>query len=256
MQRPEVSVIAPALNERGNLGRLLSEIAEALSDTSFEVIVVDDASGDGSQRLLEELSFSDHRLRPHFLTKRCGQSGALLKGLELARGHVVVTMDADLQNPPSEIPRLLEHLAEVDMVCGRRERRADSLPRRLASRVANRIRSRFLGDPFTDIGCSLRAYRAWTLAAVPLFDGVHRFLPLFALAAGATFVEIPVEHRPRVSGDSKYGALRGRLGRGIWDLVGVRWLLSKRIDFDDARVSRLQEDRVRAGLIGTWEEGH
>lgn len=137
-----------------------------------------------------------------------------------------MTLDTDLQNDPTDIPRLLDtlELGGYGVVSGRRTERRDSWLRRAASKIANGVRRRILDDPFVDIGCSLKAYESSYLRTLPLFDGLHRFLPIFAVWSGATAVEVPVAHRPRTRGVSKYGAVRGRLGRGLGDLCALLWL--------------------------------
>ncbi len=158
-----------------------------------------------------------------WLEQNAGQSAALAAGLSRARGDVVITLDADLQNDPADIPRLLAALADADVVSGVRERRHDSWLRRVSSRVANATRRAVLGDQVTDIGCSLKAYRREVLQDLPMFVGVHRFLPALCTFRGARLAEVAVHHRARTLGVSKYG-MGNRLWRGIHDLIGVSWL--------------------------------
>jgi glycosyltransferase involved in cell wall biosynthesis len=157
------------------------------------------------------------------LERNAGQSAALAAGLLRARGDAVVTLDADLQNDPADIPMLLEALDQADVVSGVRARRHDSWIRLVSSRVANATRRAVIGDTITDIGCSLKAYRREALADLPMFVGVHRFLPALCGFRGARLVERPVRHRPRTMGVSKYG-MSNRLWRGLHDLIGVAWL--------------------------------
>ncbi len=221
---PQLSIVAPVFNEAGNLERLAREIAEAMAraELDYELVLVDDMSSDGSREELERLMSVDARARVLGLERHAGQSAAVLAGIRAARAPIVVTIDADLQNEPADIPTLVQLLEEHDVVSGVRVARRDTLIRRLASRVSNRARRLVLGDPCTDIGCALKAYRADALRDLPAFDGLHRFLPVLALRNGGSYVELPVRHRPRIRGSSKYN-LRGRFLRGILDLFGVAW---------------------------------
>lgn len=223
---PEISVVAPVYNEGESVDRLYREIVQALDKEgrSFEVVLVNDASDDDSLDRMLKIAGSDPRMKVLDLAERSGQSAALAAGIEHARGSIVVTLDADLQNDPGDIPMLLDRLDEFDIVSGIRAQRHDSWSRKLASRIGNGARRLVLGDPFTDIGCSLKAYRAEFLRDLPVFDGMHRFLPVLAQMRGGRATEVPVSHRPRYFGESKYGAVRGRFLRGIADLIGVRWL--------------------------------
>jgi dolichol-phosphate mannosyltransferase len=231
-QKGLVSIVIPAYREIENLDPLLAELRAALEriPAAAELVLVDDGSGDGTaERLLAE-SRIDPRVRPVLLEARSGQSAALAAGLLRAGGDVIVTMDADLQNDPADIPRLLEALEHADVVSGIRRERNDTWIRRVSSRVANGVRRGVLGDPVTDIGCSLKAYRREALEAMPLFVGAHRFLPALCVLRGARFVEIDVHHRPRRRGVSKYG-LGNRLWRGIADLAGVMWLRQRLVRY-------------------------
>ena len=221
---PQLSIVAPVYNEAGNLKRLVAETRDSIeaADLDYELILVDDRSTDGSREELVELATGNERLRVLSLERHAGQSAALLAGLRAARAPLVVTLDADLQNDPADIPAIVALLEDHDVVSGVRAKRRDTLLRRLASRVSNRIRRLILGDPCTDIGCALKGYRSDVLDGLPAFNGLHRFLPVLALRHGGSYAEIPVGHRPRTSGTSKY-TLRGRLLRGILDLFGVCW---------------------------------
>jgi glycosyltransferase involved in cell wall biosynthesis len=232
-----VSVVAPVHDEVDNLAELVAQIHAALEPLElaegYEIVLVDDASRDGSRELLRELSAADPRCRGLFLEQQSGQSAALLAAIRSARGKTVVTLDSDLQNDPADIPKLLERLDQgFAMVSGVRAKRRDGWLRRVASRIANRFRRAVLGDPFSDSGCALKAYRAELLVDLPAFNGLHRFLPILALDRledPKLACELAVNHRSRTAGTSSYGAIRGRLSRGLWDLVGVRWLLARRV---------------------------
>lgn len=228
---PELSIVIPVYNEAENLPILVSEIRKVLSwaDLTYEVILVDDASIDASPGVMRQLANANEDLRVIRHDRNLGQSAALIAGFERARGAIVVTLDADLQNDPADIPRLLEELDDCDVVCGVRAKRQDSWLRKASSRIANGARNWMTAESITDVGCSLRAYRAESLRLLPVFDGMHRFLPTLLRLNGARIREIEVNHRPRRFGTSKYG-VHNRLWRGIADLFGVRWLQKRWID--------------------------
>ena len=222
---PQLSAVVPAYNEVESLPQLLTELRAALDGAGqpWELVLVDDGSTDGTGELLRAEAARVPRLAVVRFEKNAGQSAALAAGLQRARGDVVVTLDADLQNDPADIPDLLAALAGADVVSGVRARRHDSWIRLVSSRIANATRRAVLGDKVTDIGCSLKAYRRDVLVGLPMFVGVHRFLPALCQFRGARVVEVPVHHRPRTRGVSKYG-MGNRLWRGIHDLIGVSWL--------------------------------
>jgi glycosyltransferase involved in cell wall biosynthesis len=221
----DLSIVIPAYNEIESLPVLLAELRDAIAacQKSAEILIVDDGSTDGSGAWLLEETRRNTSLRPVLLAERCGQSAALAAGLAHARGDIVVTLDADLQNDPADLPRLLAALENADVVSGVRTGRQDSWVRLVSSRIANAVRRAALGDPVTDIGCSFKAYRREQLEQLPMFVGVHRFLPALCVFRGARFAEVPLSHRARRHGVSKYG-VSNRLWRGIHDLIGVSWL--------------------------------
>ena len=221
MPPPDVSIVVPVFNEERSLPQLVSEIDAAMTSvsSSYEMVFVDDGSTDGSRAVLRELAARDRRLRVAALPRNSGQSAALAAGFRLARGASVVTLDADLQNDPADIPRLLAALDGVAVVSGVRRNRRDDWLRRVSSRIANGVRRSVLDDGVTDVGCSLKAYRAEYLRRIPAFNGFHRFLPALIQMAGGSVREIDVAHRPRVHGTSKYG-VGNRLWRGLVDLFG------------------------------------
>jgi len=225
LTRPQLTAVVPAYNEVESLPQLLRELRTALDATgrTWELVLVDDGSTDGSGELLQAEAARDARLVVLRFVKNAGQSAALAAGLARARGDAVVTLDADLQNDPADIPNLLAALAGADVVSGVRAKRHDSWIRLVSSRIANATRRAVLGDQVTDIGCSLKAYRREVLEGLPMFVGVHRFLPALCGFRGARVVEVHVHHRPRTLGVSKYG-MGNRLWRGIHDLIGVSWL--------------------------------
>lgn len=228
-----VSLVIPIHNERENLAPLMREIDGALTGMEFEVLAVDDGSTDGSLGELRRVAPSHDRLRIVSLARRRGQSAAILAGVDAAGGTIVVTLDGDRQNDPAEVPRLVERLeADEDLaaVVGYRVQRADSGWKRLQSRVANTVRNLVTGDSVRDTGCSLKAMRREVVETLPRFDGMHRFLPTLIRYSGGRVLEVPVSHRPRVAGVTKYG-MKNRALRGLRDALGVRWLGKRRLDY-------------------------
>ena len=226
--RPPVaslSAVVPVYDERENLAPLVQELRRALEalGIDFEILLVDDGSRDGSFEVLTQLAGRVPELRVLRLDANRGQSAALCAGFAAARGDAIVTLDGDLQNDPADIARLLGQLAESDMVAGVRRERHDGWLRRASSRVANAVRSAVLGDGVVDTGCSLKLFRRELAAGFPRFAGMHRFLPALVQIQGGRVVQLPVNHRPRRSGCSKYG-IGNRLFRGLVDLGGVFWL--------------------------------
>ena len=222
-----VSVIVPLFNEEENMSILQSELRAALAGVDHEIIFVDDGSIDRTAERVEKAP----NVRVIRFAKNGGQSAALYAGLQAANGAVAVLIDGDLQNDPVDIPRLLAEISRgVDLVCGYRARRKDTLVKRLTSRIANAVRSRYTKDGVRDTGCTLKAMRRECVSALVPFKGMHRFIPALIKAAGYRLVEIPVAHRPRRFGQSKYG-LGNRALRATVDMFGVRWLLSRRLNY-------------------------
>ena len=224
--RVAISVIVPAKNEEQNLPVLIERLFAVLRDQGepFEVIVVNDGSADGSMRVLRALAATHRELRVIDLARNYGQTAAMMAGLDHARGETIVPIDADLQNDPEDIPRLLEKIAEgFDVVSGWRKDRKDAAIRRnFVSRMANRIISRLSGVHLHDYGCSLKAYRRGVIGPVRLYGEMHRFVPIYAAWYGARIAEIPVNHSPRLHGKSNYGL--ERIGKVVLDLMVVRFL--------------------------------
>ena len=228
---PEISLVIPVFNEEESLEILAAEIREALgaADLSYEVLFVDDGSSDRSPEILGRIQAADRRVRVLRQRRNAGQSAAFDAGFRFARGGVVVTLDADLQNDPHDIPRLLEALGQADVVCGVRANRRDTWVRRASSRIANGVRNRLTHDRVTDTGCSLKAFRAGFLQRLPMFHGMHRFLPTLLRMEGARVVEIAVNHRQRRFGVAKYG-IGNRVFRALADLFAVRWMQKRWLD--------------------------
>lgn len=220
-----VSVVLPVYNEETNVAPLVSELMAALGNTEFEIVAVDDGSTDGSLPELKRLQ-ADHPVRLIVMDRHAGQSAAFQAGFDAARGDVVVTMDADGQNDPADIPQLVAHLAadpRCAAVVGYRVRRADSGWKRVQSAIANAVRNWLTGDRIRDTGCSLKAMRREVVTTLPQFNGMHRFYPTLIRRQGGVVIEMPVSHRPRRSGKSKYG-MANRVLVALRDAFGVRWL--------------------------------
>jgi len=224
---PDLSVVVPVFDEEPNLRLLHARVSEALAGhPSWELVLVDDGSRDGSAGLIRELAAGDGRVRGVFLARNCGQTTALRCGFERARGSLVATLDADLQTDPAEVLVLLAALGSNDAVVGYRTRRNDTWLRRVSSRIANAVRNRLSGDQVRDTGCPLKVFRRAALEGLPLLEGMHRFLPTLLRMHGFTVLEHPVSHYPRHAGRSKYG-VRNRALRAFRDLLAVRWMRSR-----------------------------
>jgi dolichol-phosphate mannosyltransferase len=220
----KLSVVIPVFNEEDNLEPLLDELFPVLNKvgSGFEIICVDDASTDGSFSVLLELKKKYSELRVVQHTMNCGESAGEATGFFHARGDWIITIDADQQNDPADIPALLEASKNADAVCGVRQQREDDWVKRISSRVANGFRNRVTGDVIADAGCTFRALRREALREIPVFNGMHRFLPTLLRLQGFTVIEIPVNHRPRTRGESKYG-IGNRMFRGLVDCVAILW---------------------------------
>ena len=223
----DVSVVVPLYNEEQSVAMLQRELADALTGLDYEIIFVDDGSQDETGVRIA----ANPRTRVLHFEKNAGQSAAIFAGLQAVRSEVAVLIDGDLQNDPADIPRLLAEISRgADLVCGYRARRKDTLLKRITSRVANFVRSRFTRDGVPDTGCTLKAMRRDCIGALVPFKGMHRFIPALVKGAGYRLVEIPVNHLPRRFGQSKYG-LGNRALRATIDMFGVRWLLSRRLNY-------------------------
>jgi glycosyltransferase involved in cell wall biosynthesis len=227
-EAPEISVFLPVYNEEPNLRPLHAKLEEALKrlNRTAEIIYVDDGSTDGSLKVLREVAESDKRVRVVALKRNYGQTAAMAAGIDAAHGEVLIPMDADLQNDPADIIRLLDKLDEgYDVVSGWRKNRKDKMvTRKIPSMIANRLISWIGGVPLHDYGCSLKAYRREALQDVRLYGEMHRFIPIYASWAGARVSEIPVEHHPRTMGKSKYGL--SRTLKVVFDLMTIKFMAS------------------------------
>lgn len=232
-ETPALAVVIPVFDEEDSLRPLHAELDAALASLAggAEILFVDDGSRDGSLAVMEELAEKDPRVRVLALDGHHGQSAALDAGFRAVTAPVTATLDADLQNDPADLPRLVALLdgaeagteAGADVVNGVRVERHDSWQKRASSRVANAVRNRVTGESVTDVGCSLRVMRTVFLRRIKLYRGLHRFLPTLLALEGARVVEVPVSHRPRSYGRSKYG-VGDRLFTGVVDLLAVRWM--------------------------------
>ena len=226
--RPELSIFLPVYNEEENLQPLHEKLREALEQLgrSYEILYIDDGSTDGSLARLRELALLDERMRVIAFRRNYGQTAAMSAGIDHARGDILIPMDADLQNDPADIQRLLAKLDDgYDVVSGWRKDRKDHwLTRRLPSMLANRLVSRIAGITLHDYGCSLKAYRRDALTDVKLYGEMHRFIPIYAAWAGARVAEIPVTHHARQAGQSKYGL--SRTGKVLFDLITIKFMSS------------------------------
>ncbi|HEX2833072.1 MAG TPA: glycosyltransferase family 2 protein [Thermoanaerobaculia bacterium] len=235
MSQPDLSVVFPVYNEEENVPLLLREIAQALEGRgwTYEIVAVDDGSTDRSLDVLRAAREQYPMLRVLALKKNSGQTAALDAAWRNARGRLVVSLDADLQNDPADIPRMMQKLEEsgVDMVIGVRVNRQDTWSRKMQSKIGNGVRNMITGDQITDTGCSLKLVKKEAVDRVRLFTGMHRFLPTLVRYAGYRVIEMPVHHRPRQFGQSKYGAMN-RAFRGLADCFAVRWMGKRMLNYD------------------------
>ena len=229
----DISVVVPVYNEEENLPVLIPQIAEVLGPLgkTYEMIFVDDGSQDHSRRLLKEMALQYPQIRILGFKKNCGETAAGAAGIKEARGGIVITIDADLQNDPKDIPRMLDYLKEYDMVTGWRQKREDSWVKRITSRIANRIRNSLSGEEIQDSGCTFRAYKRECLQDIKLYKGMHRFIPTLVKMEGYRVIEIPIAHHPRKFGVSKYTTWN-RMWRAFVDLLAVKWMKSRHIHYE------------------------
>jgi dolichol-phosphate mannosyltransferase len=227
---PQISIIIPLFNEVENVVPLADQVLTAMKGEKlpFEIVLVDDASTDGTWEKIMAENQKDSRVRGLRHGRNSGQSAALWTGYRGSSSPIIVTLDGDLQNDPADIPRLLAGLSEYDVVCGMRVKRQDNWVRKISSKIARAARKSVFGVDFRDTGCGLRAFKRPVLDSLFAFNGFHRFMPVLAHSAGARVVEISVNHRQRTAGKSKYGVWN-RMWRGIVDLFGVSWYQKRRI---------------------------
>jgi glycosyltransferase involved in cell wall biosynthesis len=223
-----LSVVIPCHNEEGNLLALFKAFRETLDPLgiTYEIIVTDDASTDGSWELVKQCAAKDQRIRAQRFARNFGQSAALWAGIKAAQGRHIVTLDADMQNDPRDTPKLLRALEGFDCVCGTRvaaRRQGDNWVRIVSSKIANWVRNKLSGEEISDAGCTYRAFKRECVADLKFFKGMHRFLPTLVKMEGFTVTEVPISHHPRVAGKTHYG-ISNRLGASFYDLLAVRWM--------------------------------
>ncbi len=227
-----LSIVVPVYNEEESVQLLVEEIGKALAgwEIGVEILFVDDGSSDNTLKLLKGAQQRDSRIRIVHFRKNLGQTAAMAAGFRLAKGSMIATIDADLQNDPMEIPRLVKMLKDWDAVCGVRVKREDSWWKRLSSKIGNGFRNWATDDDVIDTGCTLKAYRRECLESLELYKGMHRFLPTLIKMRGYRVTQVPVAHHPRRAGESKYGTW-GRLVKGLADVWAVRWMKKNHIQY-------------------------
>jgi dolichol-phosphate mannosyltransferase len=236
---PYLSLVIPAYNEQENIPVLLERVGAALAQTgrSFEVLIVDDGSTDSTPKLLDDGMQKYPWLRVLRMARNLGQSAAFEAGFKAARGEVIATIDADLQNDPEEIPRLLPMLDGYDMITGWRKDRHDTGFRRFQTRIANRIRNWLSDETIQDSASSLKLYKRHCVEGLKLFNGMHRFFPRLVKMRGYSVLETPVKHSQRYAGTAKYG-LRNRAWRAFIDLLAVRWMKKRYLKYEVSEIKR------------------
>jgi glycosyltransferase involved in cell wall biosynthesis len=235
---PELSFVIPCYNEQDNLRALITAIREAVDPLklSYEVVITDDCSQDRSWEILKELAAADPRLRAQRFAFNCGESAASWAGLKAARGKYLVTLDADLQNDPKDLPKFLEALKKFDCVCGTRVKargEGDHFIRVASSRIANSVRNQLSGEQIADAGCTYRAFKRECIENLKFFRGMHRFLPTLFKIEGHSVTEIEVTNHPRFAGKSNYGVWN-RLFASFYDLLAVRWMKKRMFKYQIA----------------------
>ena len=220
-----ISVVIPLYNEQDNIEPLQNEVAAALAGIDYELILIDDCSSDDTVKKIARRP----EVRVIEFAKNTGQSAAMYAGIHAAKGDVIVLLDGDRQNDPADIPLLLAEIEKgADLACGYRANRKDTTFKRVQSRIANFVRSRFTGDGVRDTGCTLKAMRRECREALVPFYGMHRFIPALVKGMGYKLAEVPTQHRPRVAGVSKYG-FGNRAWKATCDMFAVKWLLSRQV---------------------------
>jgi dolichol-phosphate mannosyltransferase len=236
-QQVNYSFVIPVNNEEENIPQLLRELDDVIKKLpgESEAVIVDDGSKDASRDLLTHGRGTYKWLHLVFFDKNYGQSAAFHAGIATAKGDAIITMDADLQNNPEDIFKLLEYFPAYDVVAGVRTNRNDSFIRHISSCIGNGFRNLLTKEAITDTGCSLKIFRASYIKKVPLFNGMHRFYPTLCRIIGARIMEVPVSHRPRIKGKSHYG-ISNRMFKGIYDVLAVRWMTKRTISYKIERI--------------------
>ena len=229
----DISIVIPVYNECENLSLLDEKITKSIKplNKKYEVILVDDGSVDGSVELIRKLKNKNPCLRLIQFGRNYGQTAAFAAGFSKARGNIIVTMDADLQNDPADIPLLLEKINEYDVVCGWRYKRNDPWIKKLSSRIANAVRNNLSEESIADTGCSLKAFRRKCFQNIKLYNGMHRFFPTLMKMEGFSVTQVKVGHYPRMHGYSKYN-ISNRLFASFKDLLAIRWMKKRQIKYN------------------------
>jgi len=229
----DLSIVIPVFNERDNLVPLEEKLETELAklDLSYEIILVDDGSVDGSHHIINSLKKNNPRLRLIRFGNNHGQSAAFAAGFKAARGKIFVTLDADMQNNPADIPLLLDEMKNFDVVCGWRFKRNDPWIKRVSSKIGNAVRNKLSHEEIADTGCSLKAFRRECFDKVKMFKGMHRFFPTLMKMEGFRVTQVKVSHYPRRHGVSKYN-IRNRLFSSLHDLMAIRWMKKRHINYD------------------------
>jgi dolichol-phosphate mannosyltransferase len=229
----KISFVIPVYNEESNLDQLINELSQVADGLGYdyEMLFVDDGSNDCSLDNIKTLAASNNRVRYLALACHSGQSSALYAGFQQASGDVVITLDADLQNDPADIPKLLQFYGEYDMINGWRVNRQDTAWKKFGSWIGNFVRNHLTWEAINDTGCSLKVMRADMLKRIKMYRGLHRFLPTLMRLEGSKVIEIPVNHRPRIRGVSKYGNLKRGI-EGLYDVMVVRWMIQRRLKIE------------------------
>lgn len=241
MDAPEISLVIPCYNEEGNLRKLVESILAAIEplQISHEIVITDDCSRDRSWAILLEIAAGERRVRVQRFAANRGKSAAAWAGMKIARGRYIVTLDADLQNDPKDVPKLLAALKDYDCANGSRvesRKHGDNFVRILSSKIANWVRNKLSGENIADAGCGFRAFKRECIADLKLFEGMHRFMPTLFKMEGYTVTEVPVSNHPRHTGLSKYGVWN-RLFASFYDLLAVRWMKRRMLKYTIAETA-------------------
>lgn len=230
---PELSIVVPCYNEEESLPPLCRAIDGVIKPLGrlYEILLVNDGSTDRTEEVMRTLQLQDAHIRIIRLKKNSGLSSALTAGFASARGEIIITLDADLQNDPADIPMLLSYLPEYDMAFGWRQKRQDNAIRVLSTKIANAVRNWMTGDDIPDIACTLKAFKISALRSIKMYKGMHRFLPTLFKIEGYKTIQIPVHHHPRQFGIAKYGVLN-RVFVAFVDCLAVRWMISRHISYE------------------------
>ena len=249
----QLSILVPVYNEQANIIPMVREVQAAMAglEMDYELVFIDDASTDATWEQIGKAQVIEPRVRGLKHTRNAGQSAALWTGMQSTTSPLIATLDGDLQNNPADFPMMLEELETCDFVCGVRTKRNDTWLRRVSSKIARKARKAALKVDFCDTGCAMRVFKRSVLKGIFPFNGLHRFMPVLVHGAGARTKEVPVSHRPRVAGVSKYG-LHNRLWRGIADLFAIAWYQKRRIGeipFVELNTQRADQPSTRAAQL-------